>query len=112
MFFRSPVVLGILTGLAANALGVLVSESVKLLNTVESIAHTASLITVPLISIIIGYSFTVGLGEAYIAAFALADAVRPESREASEQLHAMELDEMEALWQAAKRRFREEQGHE
>ena len=29
-----------------------------------------------------------------------------------EQLHAMELDEMEALWQAAKRRFREEQGHE
>jgi predicted permease len=59
MFFRSPVVLGILTGLAANALGVLVSESVKLLNTVESIAHTASLITVPLISIIIGYSFTV-----------------------------------------------------
>ncbi len=29
-----------------------------------------------------------------------------------EQLHAMELDEMEALWQAAKRRFREEQGNE
>ena len=29
-----------------------------------------------------------------------------------ERLHEMELDEMEALWQAAKRRFREEQGHE
>ena len=31
---------------------------------------------------------------------------------ARDPLHAMELDEMEALWQAAKRRFREEQEHE
>ena len=29
-----------------------------------------------------------------------------------EQLRAMELDEMEDLWQQAKRRFREEKGHE
>jgi ATP diphosphatase len=29
-----------------------------------------------------------------------------------ETLHAMELDEMEALWQQAKKRFREGQGHE
>jgi ATP diphosphatase len=29
-----------------------------------------------------------------------------------EQLDEMELDEMEDLWQQAKRRFREEKGHE
>lgn len=58
MFFKSPVVLGILAGLAANFLGQAAGRSV-LLDTVESIAETASLITVPLISIIIGYSFTV-----------------------------------------------------
>lgn len=59
MFFKSPVVIGILAGLAANVLGGLRLGGGAFLDTMESIAQTASLVTVPLISIIIGYSFTV-----------------------------------------------------
>lgn len=59
MFFRSPVVIGILAGLAVNVLQQFMTVPVMVLGMVNSIARTTSLVTVPLISIIIGYGFTV-----------------------------------------------------